>query len=152
MRILTIVLSLFFINAYGEIENDIWKEFRKKAEKGDVEAQFQLGTHYIFISEWSEAAKWTHMAANQGDRRSQSNLGTLYMNGLGVPKDFVEAYAYLNLAAVNYVNDRELRDKLEEKMTPSQIEAGQKISKELLKEIESKINEKKNAGGKSLNS
>jgi hypothetical protein len=139
MRILTIALSLFFINAYGETEYDIWNEFRKKAEKGDVDAQFQLGTHYILISEWSEAAKWNRMAANQGHRGSQSNLGGLYMNGLGVLKDFVEAYAYLNIAAVNDVLDRELRDKLEKQMTPSQIEAGQKRSKELQKEIEAKI-------------
>ena len=142
MRILTIALSLFFINAYGETENwrvDFWKEERKRAEQGDVEAQFQLGTHYVFISDWSESAKWFRMAANLGDRRSQSNLGCLYTNGLGVLKDFVEAYAYLNLAAVNDTSDRELRDKLEKQMTPSQIEAAQKRSKELQKEIEAKL-------------
>ncbi len=37
--------------------------------------------------------------ADQGDAASQHNLGTLYVGGLGVPHDFVEAATWFNKAA-----------------------------------------------------
>lgn len=38
-------------------------------------------------------------AAQQGDARAQGKLGALYMYGVGVEKNYIEAYAWLDLAA-----------------------------------------------------
>lgn len=39
----------------------------------------------------TEAVRWFHMAADQGEGDSQSDLGILYMTGRGVAQDDVEA-------------------------------------------------------------
>ena len=49
----------------------------------------------------------------------------MYLNGEGVPQDHVQAYKWLVLAAAQGdENPTEFRDKLAEKMTPSQIQEG----------------------------
>lgn len=66
-----------------------------------------------------------------GDAGAQFMLGTIYENRKGVPKDFIEAYAWYNIAKVH--DDSELIAKgfnrLENKMTPAQIAEAQKLSK-----------------------
>jgi TPR repeat protein len=37
--------------------------------------------------------------AEEGDPEAQSALGIFYVNGRGVPKDYVEAYKWLKLAS-----------------------------------------------------
>ena len=65
----------------------------------------------------------------------------MYRKGKGVPKDYVAAYAWFNLAAYN--GDRvggafgsKNRDLLAKKMTPEQIAKAQVMSLELFKQIE----------------
>lgn len=45
-----------------------------------------------------EAVKWYRKAAEQGFANAQTNLGTMYYNGEGVPKDLVQAHAWWNIA------------------------------------------------------
>jgi TPR repeat protein len=68
--------------------------------------------------------------AEQGDALAQSNLGAMYANGRGVPKDMVNAYAWLNVASANG-NEiaSERRDGNARFMTPEQIAEAQKLSK-----------------------
>ena len=44
---------------------------------------------------------YLRLAAEQGDLWSQVDLGYMYLNGEGVPKDLVEASKWLRLAAEN---------------------------------------------------
>ena len=46
-----------------------------------------------------EAVRWYRLAAEQGDTRAQTLLGTMYHNGLGVPEDESEAVRWYRLAA-----------------------------------------------------
>ncbi len=75
---------------------------RKKAEAGDSEAQFNLGTMYflgeVVPRDTAEAVKWLRKAADQGKAVAQNNLGTMYILGVGVPKDLVQAHAWYNIA------------------------------------------------------
>ena len=48
-----------------------------------------------------EAAKWYRKAADQGDLVGQAQLADAYFRGLGVPQDYVQAYAWFSLAASN---------------------------------------------------
>jgi hypothetical protein len=53
-----------------------------------------------------------------------------------VSKDEVEAYAWYNLSALSFEKTRDLRDILEKKLSSSEVQAGQKRSKELQALIE----------------
>ncbi|MDD5269506.1 MAG: sel1 repeat family protein, partial [Methylococcales bacterium] len=51
--------------------------------------------------------------------------------GQGVPQDYTQAYMWINLAAAKEIaNAGETRDKLVKKLTPSQIEEGQRLARE----------------------
>ena len=60
-------------------------------------------------------------------------LGFIYESGADVPRDYVQAHMFYNLAAAQgvAVSARE-RDKLAEKMTPAQIEEAQRLAREWL--------------------
>lgn len=69
--------------------------------------------------------------AEQGDAAGQFNLGVMYAAGRGVPKDYVQAHMWLNLAATNDFAEKkyaECRDKLAAIMTPEQITEAQKLA------------------------
>ena len=50
----------------------------------------------------AQAAKWFRRAAERGDPDAQFNLGLLYAHGKGMPKDFVRAHMWFDLAAASY--------------------------------------------------
>jgi TPR repeat protein len=65
------------------------------------------------------------------------NLGVMYASGQGMPRDYVEAHKWFNLAASNLpdsqaefrevaVNDRDLAAR---KMTPAQVAEAQKLAR-----------------------
>ena len=118
------------------------KRFRKAAEKGDAEAQNNLGKCYAVgegvPQDFVQALKWYRKAAEQGHAEALFNLGGRYYNGEGVTKDEIEAYAYWNLVRITDEDARRNLAVLEKKMSAAQIAAGQKRSKELQKEIATK--------------
>ena len=73
------------------------------AEKGDAEAQYNLGVMYdlgVGVPEDDrEAAKWYRKAADQGYAAAQSALGLKSHSGRGVEKDDREAVKWLRKAA-----------------------------------------------------
>lgn len=77
----------------------------KKAEEGDVIAQFRLA--YCYQSgdglprNPDECVRWYTVAAMKGHPASQHNLGVLYMTGNGVEQDYEQAYTWGVLAAEN---------------------------------------------------
>ncbi len=69
---------------------------RKKADNGDVGAQFELGWYYHngrdVPEDMETAASWYRKAGDQGDVRAQFNLGVMHTLGDGVPRDLAAAY------------------------------------------------------------
>ena len=118
----------------------VW--FQKAAEAGNAAAQNNLGYCYKHGhgvgADLVAAVTWYRKSAQQGDVNAQVWLGYCYDTGTGVLKDQVEAYAYYNLASITNELAQTNRSIIEKTMTQSQIEAGQKRSKELQKEIETK--------------
>jgi len=116
------------------------KWFRKAAEQGEPEGQSALAYCYYegsgVIKDQAEAVKWYLKSAEQGSSHAQIKLGYCYYKGEGVTKDPVEAYAYFNVAGVTNAFAEQNRKELEGVLSSSQIEAGQKRSKELLALIE----------------
>jgi len=64
----------------------------------------------------------------------QSNMGTMYKFGWGVPQDYVIAHMWFNLSAAQgcMLSDFSAaeRDDLASKMTPAQIAEAQKLARE----------------------
>ena len=79
------------------------QEFKKAAEQGIAQAQYNLGVMYDngegVIQDDKEAVKWFRLAAEQGYARAQHNLGVMYRNGEGVRQDDKEAVTWYRLAA-----------------------------------------------------
>ena len=78
---------------------------RKRADNGDVNAQFDLGWmhhHGKGVPEdAATAAVWYRRAAGHGDARAQFNLGVMYTLREGVSRDLVEAHAWFKVASEN---------------------------------------------------
>jgi TPR repeat protein len=80
----------------------VW--YRKAADQGSIPAELHLAALYRdggkgFARDMAQAAVWYRKAAEQGDVTAQAFLGVLYSIGQGVPRDDVEAYFWLDLAA-----------------------------------------------------
>lgn len=109
----------------------------KAAEQGSAFAQMCVGAMYSkglggVKANWVEAAKWMRRSADQGLGEAQGVLGECYLNGEGVPQDYVEAYKWFNLSAAQDdslstkgISVQE-RNSITRLMTPEQIAEGQR--------------------------
>ena len=89
-------------------------------------ADFDAGQRAWDAGDVNEALTQWQAAANGGDRRAMLALGRLYVQGLGVIQDYVEAHKWLNLAASRgEIAALHERDALTGKMTPQQIATAQ---------------------------
>jgi hypothetical protein len=79
--------------------------YTKAANQGYIAGEIHLANLYrdgggeLFPRDMAQAAAWYRKAADQGDAGAQGTLGMLYSLGQGVPRDDVEAYYWLDLAA-----------------------------------------------------
>jgi len=79
---------------------------------------------------YTEAARWFHKAAEQGNASAQLNLGGMYAKGRGVPRDHTLAYMW-TLIATAYAKGavktkaEQNRDILVKHMTSQQIAEAQ---------------------------
>jgi len=74
----------------------------------------------------AEALPYLERAAEAGEVSAQFELGMLYMTGLGVTLDYVQAHSWLNIAATSgHAKAAETREVLGNLMTPDQISAAQ---------------------------
>ena len=88
--------------------------------------------------DYREAVKWYRRAANQGYARAQILIAAMYVVGKGVLEDYVEAYAWMILAATQGHEDAvKGKDVLRPKLTAEQVAEAQKLAAELFDRIES---------------
>ena len=96
-------LAAFYERGWGapaDLERArVW--YARAAEQGNVKAIHNLGvlTAAGGKGDLAAAAGWFAKAAEFGLPDSQINLAILYQNGLGLPKDLVQAYKWLAIAA-----------------------------------------------------
>jgi TPR repeat protein len=88
--------------------NDLKKQLLLAAERGDAEAQFNLGmmydnalddSHYPTKGDRPEAMRWFLAAAEQGLCRAQVKLAELYADEPETPESSVKACTWFILAA-----------------------------------------------------
>lgn len=114
-------------------------EVRVRAEQGDAEAQFVLGSLYsagtVVDRDFVAAARWLLLAAEQGYVESFLPLARAYLAGNGVPQDFVSAHLWFNIAAARLTGeDRtiavEQRDSVQAQMGNEQVAEAQRLARE----------------------
>jgi len=83
------------------------------------------------IAQESDTAALLRAAAEQGGAEAQYNLGLMYLEGLGVKQDNVEAYAWIRTAAAQgKLGTLEIRQALLREMTPSQEDRAIELARE----------------------
>jgi len=96
----TILLVFLYIfsgetNAFAELTPYV-KSLIKRAEQGEIKAQFLLGLGHELGKEglpkdYQKAKYWYKLAANQGSDEAQHSLGAMYEEGIGVRQDYQKA-------------------------------------------------------------
>ena len=81
-------------------------DLRTRANAGNAEAEFYLGTLYDptmpgirFAKDGPAAAQWYERAADQSYGMAENNLGFFYQTGVGKPKDEAQAASWYRKAA-----------------------------------------------------
>src|SRR5215471_16149102 len=103
LLLLWLGLSPHLSGQQAEPDSKAFERLKANAEKGDAEAQYQLGLLYAngtgVSRSLTKAAKWTHKAADQGHARAEYQLGWDYTAGEGVKTNLTEAARWIRLAA-----------------------------------------------------
>jgi len=108
--------------------------YRKAAEQGVAIAQNLLGvwlsTHPARTkTDFVEAHMWFSKAADQGYANAMFNLGGLYEEGLGVVRNYAQAYIWFDIASrLRIKNAAKKRDVIAKNMTSAQITEAQKLA------------------------
>ena len=130
------VIGEMYANGQGVPQDykEAVKWYRLAAEQGNPGAQNQLGRKYILgkgvPQDYKEGVKWLRLSAEWGNQAAQFNLGMMYSMGTGVPKDYVLAHMWVNLAASSGKKRAiENRNRIEKKMSPSQIEKAKEMAR-----------------------
>ena len=100
-------------------------------------AQMDMGEKYYkglgVIQDYTKAAQWYQLAANQGYAHGQYELGLLYKNGHGVEQSDIQAHLWLNLsAAQGWPGAAQERAYLEKRMPRGDIDTAQRLAREWL--------------------
>lgn len=98
------------------------------ASAGQASADQQSEANSAYDSgNYARAMKLFLDMAKQGSALADFNIGFMYANGQGVPRNYVLAYMWTNTAAVSATDHdyqkqyASLRDAIAKKMTPGQI-------------------------------
>jgi TPR repeat protein len=124
---------------------------RQAAEQGNPIGQFDLGFLLMnalgVTKDATEAVKWATRAAEQDCKvvgtattlaicaQARIFVSAAYASGDGVPRDYVLAYMWANVAAATLSNQEQkraakMRDEIARLMTPQQIADAQKLSRD----------------------
>lgn len=104
-----------------------------EANKGDPEAQFNLGEAYLkgegVKKDEQVAAQWYYKSAMQDYPPAEFAMGFVYRGGGGIPMDKILSYMWFDLAAKNGDNRAfDLRNNVAWSMTEPEIEEARRKS------------------------
>lgn len=141
-----VILGIMYLEGDGVTEDDEQGVFwlQKAAEQDYALAQSALGMVYGFgedvdedvAQDGEQAVYWFKKAAEQNVILAQIGLGAMYAEGRGIPQDYVQAYAWINLAAAQgdkYA--KEAKEILAKKMSRQGVERAQGLSRQLFEQI-----------------
>ncbi|MFM9843759.1 MAG: peptidoglycan-binding protein [Dongiaceae bacterium] len=98
---------------------------------GNARADYSDGQAAFERQDYSTALYELEPLAAQGDGRAQYLVGIIHRDGLGVPQDYVTAYAWLHVAAARgQPQAASARDGMSWNLTPSEIDEAQRLARE----------------------
>jgi hypothetical protein len=135
-----LLIALLVATAAFAQQRPLRERLLESAQKGDAEAQFELGKNYEtgrigLPKDLALAEHWYREAAAQGDSFAEASLGILYQFGKGVHRDSVLALMWYEIAIARAQSgDRnsiaELRDDVIAGMTAAQIGEARRMARE----------------------
>ena len=109
--------------APSKTPEELLRDTRRKAAKGDPIAQFELGTMYAngvgIPKDDAEAVIWFRRAAEHGNADARYTLALRYDNGQGVEKDGSQALDWYQKAAAQ--GNQDARNRLDEAVSIIQL-------------------------------
>lgn len=110
---------------------DLFNEARAGNRQARIEAARQAVLGEYQGSQLMSIYLWLKKLAREGDLESQHLLATFYIQGRGVPQNFVRAYSWFSVAAASgHGPSLASRDAVAQLMSSSQLEQGQAVSME----------------------
>jgi TPR repeat protein len=113
-----------------------------EATWGDAVASYRLGMLYYFgegfPQDYEEAAKLVRYAAERGVIDAQFILSSFYADGLGLARDYIQAYKWALISASRATAGEkgeiaaDLRDYLAEQMSRDEISEAEQLAQEWL--------------------
>ena len=96
---------------------------------GTARADYEAGQRAWDAGRHSEALREWQASANAGDAKAMLALGRLYVQGLGVPQNYVHAHMWFSLAASRFEAEAvKERDALEARMAPEKVAEAQDLA------------------------
>lgn len=138
-------LGYCYANGHGVPQDSIEaiKWYRLAAEQNDAQGQYNLGYSYYhgqgIAQDYTTAVKWLQKAANLNYAPAQYLLGLCLTKGQGVEPDIAKAFAWLTLAARTMDEAAVSREELVAGMTSQQIFLGISTTKQLLDQVEPRL-------------
>jgi len=121
MRNLTAIFCLTLVILLGSIGNS-------------ESADFQEGMWAYSMKDYATAFRELKPLAEQGNPTAQYYVGAMYAFGNGVHKDYVFAHMWANIALANgNQTGTRLINFVEKKMTPSEIETAQDLTRKCVR-------------------
>jgi hypothetical protein len=77
------LIALLNCDVHGQLGPSNVGEIKIRAEKGDAQAQYELGEAYLDSFYYADAAKWFRAAAEKGVVNAQWRLGQMLLTGHG---------------------------------------------------------------------
>ncbi|MBF86364.1 MAG: hypothetical protein CMJ14_00030 [Pelagibacterales bacterium] len=144
--ILTILYSLFFISSY--VNAEITEDMKTRALQAgviierdhdpkrtylsndylarDTHMNMQLAYRHAQNNDPEKAAALTLISANRGLDYAQVSIAKMYVHGIGVEENVIEAYKFFKLSEDQTAQNLYLKVIIE-KMTPEEIALGDKL-------------------------
>jgi len=106
----------------------------QNAEDRSCITQFELGELFEKndkARDYTSAFRWYLHSAKHGYRKAQHRLGTMYARGVGVTRNYIEAYAWCKVSAAQHSRRAifKLR-KIEPYLSTEQIAKARKLSRQ----------------------
>jgi TPR repeat protein len=115
LRIVSLALAVCLAPpAMAQTLQDAAAKIRPLAEQGEAKWQYFLGTCYEsgiggVERDYAEALKWLRKAAEQGYGDALADMAYMYGGGFGVPKNYMLAEMYVELAEAQHAKTDSLK-------------------------------------------
>ncbi|WP_341707046.1 tetratricopeptide repeat protein [Halopseudomonas sp.] len=124
---------------------------QQAAERGDMQAQFELGQLYYkgerVEQDYVSSLQWLEKASIQGEPKAQYLLGLMHFNGEGIPRNLPQAYIILKMAAVNGNDDAiDAADMVAQEMNSQEIQVANHVLGTLFRDYLAQIREEQLSG------